>query len=92
MKTAPSTTYLDDKDLLSDALASEKLAAGNYSRFTDEAATPKIRQEFLALLSEEHEIHDSLFQEMNKRGWYTPGEADKRQIEQVKRRFQNIGG
>ena len=84
------TNAFDDKEMLTDALASEKFAADGYNSFSSEAATPQVRQSFLSRLSEEHEIQNAVFLEMNKRGWYPTPAAEQQKIEEAKQKYRNM--
>ena len=81
-----STTF-SDKDILTDALASQKFVTGNYNTFTTECATPEIRGVFMQILKEEHELQNEVFTEMQKRGWYQVTPAEQQKIAQVKSKF-----
>ena len=89
MQATVNTANFDDKEILTDALAPEKFAADSYNTFSCEAATPQVRQNFLSLLSEEHEIQNSIFQEMSKRGWYPTPAAEQQKNQQARQKFQN---
>ena len=80
----------DDQDMLTHALASEKFAADGYNSFSSEAATPQVRQSFLSLLSEEHDIQNTVFLEMNRRGWYPTPAAEQKKIEEAKQKYRNM--
>ena len=80
----------DDQEVLTDALASEKFATDGYNNFSNECATPEVRQKFLALLSEEHQIQNDIFQEMSKRGWYPTPAAEQQKIDEAKQKYQNM--
>ena len=78
MQATVNTANFDDKEILTDALASEKFAADSYNTFSCEAATPQVRQNFLSLLSEEHEIQNS-----------TPA-AEQQKIEDARLKYRNM--
>ena len=59
-----------EKEMLTDALASQKYVTENYNTFANECANPAVKNEFMDILNEEHQIQFELFSEMNKRGWY----------------------
>lgn len=80
---------MQDQEMINDLLASEKTLTGTYNTFTNECATPKVRNEFLNLLNEEHQMQADLFLEMNKRGWYPTPAAQQQMVEQAKTKFQN---
>lgn len=80
---------LQDKDILNDVLASQKELTGTYNAFSNECATPAVRDEFLNILNEEHQIQADVFEEMQKHGWYPTPAAEQQKIQQAKQKFQN---
>lgn len=76
-----------DKDMLGDALSSQKFITENYNSFANESATLSIKSEFINILNEEHQIHQEIFEEMKKRGWYQVEPADLTKINQTKQKF-----
>lgn len=80
----------DDKQMISDALYSQKQMTENYNTFTNECAKPQTRDIFLNILNEEHQIQADLFDEMCKRGWYAAKNADPEQIQQARQKFTNM--
>ena len=45
--------------------------------------------EFMNLLSEEHQIQHDVFTEMHKRGWYQTQEAPAEKVQQAKLKFSS---
>jgi spore coat protein CotF len=83
---------MGDIDLLNDSIASQKLISDNYNTFANECATPNLRDEFMNILKDEHQIQSELFSEMQKRGWYQVKPADQNLVMQAKQKYQNILG
>ena len=81
---------MQDKELLNDVLASQKFITGNYNSFANECATPNVRDEFMRILNEEHQIQADVFDVMKKRGWYPTPSAEQQKIQQAKQKFQNV--
>lgn len=79
----------DDKAKLTDALTSQKMMTETYNTFTNECATPALRNEFINILNEEHQIQFEIFDEMNKRGWYQTQPAEQPKIDQARQKFTN---
>ena len=82
-----NTGLMEDKDMLKDALTSEKLLAANYSSFAGECATKMLREDMLNLLRETHDIQNDIFTEMHTRGWYPTPTADQAKIDQAKQKY-----
>lgn len=81
---------LTDQEMLSDALDSQKYITGNLNTFANECSTSKLRDDFLNVLQDEHNIQYELFNEMSQRGWYPVQQADQTQISQAKQKFDNM--
>ena len=78
---------LNDREILCDALSSEKFMTENYNNYANECASPSLMNEFMNLLSEEHQIQHDVFTEMQKRGWYQTQQAPADKVQQAKMKF-----
>ena len=78
---------MGDEEIMSDVLESQKQVTGLYNNVANESATPQLRNEFLSILNDEHEIQCEIFSEMQKRGWYPTQAADQQQINQAKQKY-----
>ena len=84
------TPQYDDQEMFNDALYSQKQITENYNLSANECAGAQLRDLFLSILNEEHQIQADLFDEMSKRGWYPVQNADQQQVQQTKPKFQNM--
>jgi len=75
---------MNDQELMSDALSSQKFATSNYNVFAGECANLQLRDEMLCILQEEHMIQSDIFSEMQKRGWYKVSPADQSKVNTAK--------
>ncbi len=82
-------SFMGDKEILNDTISSQKHVESVYNTYAGECVNVSLRNDFLNILKEEHDIQSDLFNEMNKRGWYPLKQADANQINQVKTMFQN---
>jgi len=82
-----TSAMFSDKDILTDALASQKFVTGNYNTLTTECATPEVRGVFMSILKEEHDIQNEVFMEMQNRGWYQVEPAQQQKLKQAKTKF-----
>lgn len=89
--TQPGGT-IPEQELMNDVLASQKYVTDTYNSFTNECATPNVRNEFMRILTEEHQIQAEVFDEMKKRGWYEAPAAQQQKIDQAKQKFQSASG
>jgi spore coat protein CotF len=83
---------MGDMEIVNDSIASQKLISSTYDTYANECATPNLRDEFMNILKDEHQIQSELFTEMQKRGWYQVSPADQQKVTQAKQKFQNILG
>lgn len=81
---------LTDREMLTDALSSEKFMTENYNTYANECASPSLMNEFMNLLSEEHQIQHDVFSELQKRGWYPTQSAPAEKVQQAKMKFSNL--
>ncbi len=79
---------LSEKDMMDDALSSQKFITENYNNFANECSSTAVKTEFMNILNEEHTIQHDVFLEMQKRGWYPVEAADQNKINQAKQKFQ----
>jgi spore coat protein CotF len=80
-----------DKEMVTDLLASQKFVTGGYNTFANECATPAIKSDFVNILREEHQLQNEIFNEMHKRGWYQTEAADQNKVNQAKQKYSSTG-
>ena len=85
-----NTTGFGDKELLIDALSTQKFVSGNYHTFATECATNDIRNDVLTIMNEELTIQNELFTELHNRGWYQTPAAETKKISDAKQKFQTM--
>ena len=76
-----------DREMMEDALASQKFAAHGHNLGGNECGAPAVMGELLTILNEEHQIQHEVCEEMLKRGWYTSEPVQQAQIDACRRRF-----
>ena len=77
----------DDKNMMDDALASQKFITETYNTFANECSDPQLKEQFVNLLEDEHRIQHEVFTEMQKRGWYQTEPAEQDKIKQAKQKY-----
>lgn len=75
---------MNEKEMLTDALATQKFTTTSYNIWAGECVKKDLRKTMLELLDEEHEIQNTVFQEMHTRGWYDTPKATLSEIDQAK--------
>ncbi len=76
----PTQGYLGDKEMLSDLLATQKHITNNYNICAGECKCIELRDTFLNILKDEHNIQSEIFDESFSRGWYPVKEAPASEI------------
>ncbi|SEW45424.1 spore coat protein [[Clostridium] fimetarium] len=76
-----------DKEVLGDALATEKASTNLYNTFANECVHPEVRSTMLHMLEEEHSIQDDVFKLMHEKGFYPTPEADDNKVNQTIQKF-----
>ena len=78
-----------DKEVLSDALTTEKTSTGVYNTFANECVHDDMRKVMLRILDEEHAIQKDVFDMMHAKGLYPTTVADTKKVEEAKQKFMN---
>ena len=79
-----------DKEIMDDILSSQKHITDVYNTFSNECVNQQLQTDMLNILKEEHIIQFSVFNEMQKRGWYNPCVAQPQMINETKTKFENL--
>lgn len=77
-----------EKEVLADALTSEKTATNNYNTFSNECVHDSVRNAILDCLEKEHDIQQEVFTMMHDRGFYPTPSADSQKVEEAKQKYQ----
>ena len=83
-------TQYGEKEILTDALSTEKFLTANYNTLANECADPALKRALLDLLNDEHDIQYDVFCEMHSRGYYPTPLADAQKVQQSKQKFSNV--
>ncbi len=81
---------MTDKEIMDDILSSQKMITGTYNTFTNECVNQQLRTDFLNILREEHNLQQSVFDQMLTRGWYSPASAEQQKVSATFTKFSNI--
>ena len=87
MNTNPNFT---DREIMDDILSSQKHISEGYNTFSNECVNQQLQSDMLNILKEEHNIQFTVFNEMQKRGWYNPDAAQAQMINDIKTKFEGI--
>lgn len=78
---------LDEKQILKDALISQKLMTDSYNTYAGEAVSAQLRNTMLSILDDEHCIQADVFNSLQSHGWYQPEAAEQQKIVQARQKF-----
>jgi len=78
---------MGDKEMLNDGLSSAKATTNLYNTFANECVSQQVKNEFMSILTEEHQIQSDIFMELQKRGWYQTAPAEPAKVTQTKTKF-----
>ncbi len=87
--TTATQGSMGDREMVSDLLASQKLTASTYNNYAGECKCDNMRNSFLDILREEHQIQNDLFVTMESRGWYPTKEAPVTEVSAAKQKFSS---
>ena len=78
---------LQEKDILGDALSTQKHCTDNYNAFSNECVHEDLRNTMLDILAEEHNMQQEVFNSMHERGYYPTPDAEQKKIDEAKQKF-----
>lgn len=84
MTNCPEMNNFTDKNIMTDALMTQKSVTAGYNYSANEAANMNVKNTMMDLLNEEHSLQHEVFEEMSKRGWYPTEAASDNKINEVK--------
>lgn len=83
---------MSEQEILTDLLTSEKHLTSTVNTFITESTCANLRQDLKNILTEEHSIHENLYNIMNQKGWYPTSDAEAQEVQKVKGRFKPLQG
>lgn len=81
------TTCFGDKEMLTDALSAQKAETAHYNLFANECVHKELRDTYMNILNEEHDLQFQVFNIMHERGLYPTPVAEQDKINQAKQKF-----
>ena len=81
---------MSEQEILTDLLTSEKHLTSTVNTFITESTCANLRQDLKNILTEEHSIHENLYNMMNQKGWYPVSDAEAQEVQKVKGRFKPL--
>jgi spore coat protein CotF len=76
-----------EKEILGDALSSQKATTALFNTSANECVHEDVRQTLLNILKEEHDIQQDVFNMMHEEGYYPTPAADEKKVQQLKQQY-----
>jgi len=87
---------LNEQDMMTDALNTEKLSITSYGSYLAEATCPQLRQEINQIIAENQQVQYEIYDAMKQKGWYQSKNAEMNELQQAVQKLgqlkQGIGG
>lgn len=83
-------TNFGDREILDDLLNSQKLITGVYNTYSNECVNPQLQNDFLDILRDEHNIQFTVYNDMQKRSWYSTEAAQSQKVNETKTKFEDV--
>ncbi len=81
------TGVYTEKEILGDALATQKATTANFNTNANECVHEELRQTMLHILKQEHEIQQDVFNMMHEKGYYPTPAAEAQKVQETKQQF-----
>ena len=82
-----NTPALSECEMMLDSLNTQSMMTASYNNFICDCDTKDLRNAFLTILDEEHDIFADVAEEMRSRGWQQNKQAEQAEILKVKQRI-----
>ncbi len=76
-----------EKEILGDALATQKNATSEFNTCANECVHEELRQTMLHILKQEHEIQQDVFNMMHNAGYYPTPAAEQQKVQELKQQY-----
>ena len=80
---------MNDQERMTDFICSEKKMSANYDTFASECVSLSLRDDFLKIFNQSHQIQTDLFKMSQSKGWYQVEQAPQSKVSQAYTRFSN---
>lgn len=80
---------MNDQERMTDFICSEKKMSANYDTFASECVSLPLRDDFLKIFNQSHQIQTDLFKLAQSKGWYQVEQAPQNKVSQAYTKFSN---
>lgn len=81
---------MTEQEIVTDLLTAEKHTTSTINTFITESTCANLRQNLKDILTEEHSIHENLYNLMNQKGWYPTSDAPAQEVQKTKDKFNSL--
>lgn len=85
-----NSANLSEKELINDALTSEKQLLHVYGTYLAEATCPNLRNELTRIITETQQTQFEIYKAMEQKGWYNIKNAELQEVQQAVQKFQQM--
>lgn len=82
---------MNDRDIMENLLLTTKGVLDLYMHGAIESGTENVHQAFNTAFNQTLQMQDSIYKQMENRGWYASEQAEQQKIRQVKQKFSAQG-
>ena len=79
-----------EKEIINDALTSEKQIINAYGTFLAESTCENLRSELSKMINDKQQIQYQIFDAMRQKGWYDVKNANMSDVQTAMQKFQGI--
>lgn len=79
-----------DKEIMDDALHSEKQMISAYGTFLAEATCPNLRSELTKIINDKQQIQFQIYDTIVKKGWYPTKNAKLNEVQNATQKFDSM--
>ena len=79
-----------EKEIINDALTSEKQIINAYGTFLSESTCENLRSELSKMINDKQQIQYQIFDAMRQKGWYDVKNANMSDVQTAMQKFQGI--
>ena len=85
-----NTQNLSEKEMMNDALSTEKQLLSEYSTFIAEASCQNLRNQLQQIMTETQQMQFGIFNEIQSKGWYQIKNAPLTEVGQAVTTLQQV--
>ncbi len=85
-----SNPNLNEQEIMTDALNTEKQSISSYGTYLAEATCQQLRQEINQIMSENQQVQYEIFDTMRQRGWYETKNIQMNELQKTAQKYGQV--